>query len=320
MKIKRLDLKILIEDLIKEEYPYVSNQKKSDEFRSWMLDNEPAASKEKDIDITKKSGAASWAGLEIAYDKFGREFEESQEEDFETYDTKNKIDLENARKEGNIITTTVGSAIKKLTQISRSGTLDLIPTSFLQKVTGIPLHYLILMSFIMLRSKELKIAASNAKEGMQKVAEKVHKRLGRPNKKFLITYKDYKKVSDGMPTYGFGFQIHKPNSDNIIGQLSSFFGNCTAYPQSDGTFTIVDQYDFNVFRQPGHQKSDFEEAIPTIANTYKSFKMFLDYVFSGFDGNAAAALEPLLLQYETQLNYKGVPTSIRTKKSKTSFA
>jgi len=84
MKIKRSDLNSIIRNYLTEGflgfggYPYVDDRKTSDAFRRWMRRNYPTEAASKDIDITKNSGATDWHGLEVAYSRYGDEFEESR--------------------------------------------------------------------------------------------------------------------------------------------------------------------------------------------------------------------------------------------------
>lgn len=88
MKIKKSKLNKVIKNFLTEgffdffssEYPYVDDQVKSDAFRRWMRKNYPKESKDPDIDITQNSGSTDWPGLQVAYERYGDEFEDDQEE------------------------------------------------------------------------------------------------------------------------------------------------------------------------------------------------------------------------------------------------
>lgn len=85
MIIKRKNLKILIENYLFEgKYPYLDDQETSDEFRQWMLDNrskEAASIKNssgKRKPITDATGSTKFSGLQIAYEKYGKDFEQDR--------------------------------------------------------------------------------------------------------------------------------------------------------------------------------------------------------------------------------------------------
>ena len=332
-------------------YPYRDNQTKSDEFRAWMLKNKPkeAASmknyKGEDKPITTPTGSTKWSGLNVAYDKFGKAFEKQSAPESDSDNTTklsgkvykdagNKEMLDAARAKGGA-SKYVGKAIKIFLLFSKNSVGGPFFEALTPLIGGlddtIPLHYQVLFAFMTLREKNLNFSYGPARRAMQEVAETAYKREGKPGGDFSIGYGDYynapgnkKRPTYARPDGSSGMSIKDPNKDNLYAQLSAVFGNCTARRNSDGTYRIDDQYDFNVLRSKEARSGksakavadDIAEAIPTLAASSNAFAKFWEYLTGDKGGrNAAEYLEPLLLQMETQLGYAGVPTSMTTQKS-----
>lgn len=341
MKIKKSELKRIVENyLLEESKEYVDGEytyRKSDSAQYGWEYKTKSNPKWKPIN---KAGAKN---LEATYGKSSKDAEDGEEdsgpgifdkissyaEDVYNLATDNvskdkgNLDALNAAWDEGDMSKYYGLVIQRLVKSSKESGLGFFELLTPYIGAGIvPLHYQILFAFITLRTENFDVKDSGAKKAMHHVARYAWKRQGKPKGEFYIGYPDFYNCPENKkrPTYGYGMSIKSPNKDNLYAQLSAFFGNCIASKNSDGSYDINDQYDFNVYRSPSarggkNEKAmakEFAEAIPSIANTYSALKKFLGYLFGKGSGNAAEYLEPLLLQYETQLDYKGVPTSITT--------
>lgn len=349
MNISKKNLKIIIENYLNEAAP--TNKEEADVFRKWLNDTHPEDANRLNLDPPSKKTTNN-SFVTKAYKEFGEEFENQDKGVIDSItssltsayntitgnvskDEGNKDDL-NAAWEAGDGSKYVGLIIKNYAKLYKLSVgapiLELLQPYISGGDTTVPLHYQVLFAFMTLRELNLDVKEGTARRTMHDVANYSWTRQGKPKGKFLIRYQDYKDAPGNkgkQPTYMYDFKIHLPNKGNMYGQLSAFFGNCNAKRNDDGTFEINDQYDFNVYRtksaRKGNKKAmaaDFKEAIPTLATTYSAFSKFLEYMTGDRTGkNAAEYLEPLLLQMETQLDYKGVPTSMTTlaNKEKTSY-
>ena len=321
--------------LLEAKFPYGQDAEQSNAFRAYVRKEHPELAKKQDID---EEGLINFSGLRKAYEGVGEQYEADKEGflssfgksigdayDYVTGNTsKDKGNLEdlNAAREKGDWSKYVGLVVKRIAQGLGSPIISNV-TQLLSGAVDIPLHYQVLIAFMTLRDSNLEITDDEARKAMHNVCEYAWKDSGKPKGSFVVNYKHYHNTPQNKkrPTYAHGMSIKDANSDNLYAQLSAFFGNCTVTRNDDGTYDVQDQYDFNVYRtksaRKGNKKAmadDFAEAIPTWVNTWAAFGKFWAYLTGDTKGkNAAKYLEPLLLQMETQLNYKGVPTSMTTK-------
>lgn len=245
---------------------------------------------------------------------------ESYLHEVEDFDKRNQKDIDKAREKAGFWSYLTGypGGIAQAGQYLRS-LLGIDNIEELIFEYTLPLHYTAVLLFLTLHKGKWEISDSEAKKQMQKVCEYGY----RKNKKnsFYISYDDYyycqpkkeRKKTYRYPGNNFssGLSPADPGIGNMIGQLSITFGKALAKRNSDGTFTVTDQYNFNVVRK----NHPLEEAIPIISNQYKIIEKVLKALAGGELGNAARQIEPILTQYETSLNYNGFPVQITTTKS-----
>ena len=237
------------------------------------------------------------------------------------HDQVNKEDIEKAREEAGIwsMITGAGGGILQIRQSIRSTLgFDNIEEEILSM--ALPYHYGALAMFLTVHKGEWVITSRDATTTLHEICKYRHRKVGK--NKFLIRYSDYyysQPKGSRNPTYRYpgnnfntGFKPYDPGVGNIHGQLSVTLGQATAEKQSDGTFLVHDQYNFNVIRD----KHPLSKAVPTLANQYSIFEK----IFLGMFGSlkeAGAQIEPMLIQMETSLNYNGYPIKIKTVDPKT---
>ena len=182
--------------------------------------------------------------------------------------------------------------------------------SYALEAAGMPLHFLGLMNLATLRSSKLKITDSAARKAMHNICKYAEKKG-----KESINYDDY---YNGQPTLKKQGTYNKPGFpgsadpmiDNPYGQLSILFGKCFFKKNPDGSYTVSDKYDYNVYRNKGKLKTDFDEVVPTLGNWSNAFgKLYASFVNKT---SKASGLEPTLVLYEASLNYPGYPIELKT--------